>query len=146
MSLDEEKNGALSLGLLVFSYPAYGDVGLLIFFLYQPFGGISYLIFYAFLGFQVIVLQLPLLCRSSGVMHNRPILHLCLVFEHIELRRLWPCSDLVDENDEVPIFYQTLGFYPYVGVHLLSGHAVPLESSVGGNVQNRHIQLFKIVS
>ena len=102
MSSDEEKNDALSLGLLVFSYPAYGDVGLQIFFLYQPFGGISYLIFYAFLGFQVIVLQFPLLCRSLGVMHNRPILHLCLVFEHIELRRLWPCRDLVDETDEVP--------------------------------------------
>uniref|UniRef100_A0A7N2MJ04 TIR domain-containing protein n=1 Tax=Quercus lobata TaxID=97700 RepID=A0A7N2MJ04_QUELO len=79
----------------------------------------------------VIVLQLPLLCRGSGVMHNSPILHLYLGFELIELQRLWPCPDLVDENDEVPILYQTLSFYPYVGVHLLSGYAIPLEKFIG---------------
>ncbi|XP_030936175.1 TMV resistance protein N-like [Quercus lobata] len=64
-------------------------------------------------------------------MHNSPILHLYLGFELIELQRLWPCPDLVDENDEVPILYQTLSFYPYVGVHLLSGYAIPLEKFIG---------------
>ena len=56
-----------------------------------------------------------------------------------ELQKLDPCPDL-GVIDGVPILYLspgfgqhdlTLGFYPYFGVHLLSGYAVPSESSVG---------------